>query len=114
MDVIRDLPLPTTDRKLREFLGVVNYYHCFVLHATAALAPLHDIVRGYKRGLQKKLAWTEDATSAFEHIKQKLSDTSLLAYPQPHEPTSIYTDASVEAIGAVLQQQMAGDTLEEV
>ena len=33
-----------------------------------------------------------------------MADTSLLAYPQPDAPTNIMTDASNNAVSAVLQQ----------
>ncbi|KAK3884361.1 hypothetical protein Pcinc_011372 [Petrolisthes cinctipes] len=65
-----------------------------------------DLVKGLKKSSQKKLAWTQSAEATFTAIKTRLADTTLLAYPTPHAPTSIYMDASNDAIGTVLQQEV--------
>ena len=39
-------------------------------------------------------------------LSEIMADASLLAYPQPDAPTNIMTDASSNAVGAVLQQQV--------
>ena len=44
------------------------------------------------------------ATMAFENIKQTLSKVTLLFHPKQDAPTSIMTDASSCAVGAVSQQ----------
>lgn len=106
VEAIRDFPTPTTAQKLREFFGGVNYYHRFVPRAVEALAPLHDLLWGYKKGSQKALKWTQAATTAFDTVKPQLALSVLLAYPQPHAPTSLYTDALSEAVGAGLQQEI--------
>ena len=41
VSVVRDFPLPKSHRKLREFLGLINYYHCFIPHCSRVLHPLH-------------------------------------------------------------------------
>ena len=40
VQVIRDFPLPKSHRKLREFLGLVNFYRRFLPHAADLLYPL--------------------------------------------------------------------------
>ena len=45
---------------------------------------------------------------AFENIKQALSKITLLFHPKQDAPTSIMTDASSYAVGAVLQQYIDG------
>ena len=50
------------------------------------------------------LPWNPPANTAFATIKDALLDASLLCHPQPAAPTSIITDASNIAVGAVLQQ----------
>lgn len=105
---VKEFPIPTTARKLREFLGVVNYYHRFIPQAASTLAPLHDLLRGLKKSSVKKLSWSTAAESAFVDVKNRLADSTLLAFPTPNAPTSIYTDASNDAVGAVLQQEVDG------
>lgn len=105
---IRVFPQPQTARKLREFLGITNYYHRFVPHAAETLAPLNDLLKGLKKNSRKILTWTDDAQQAFTTIKHKLADLTLLAHPAPNAPTSLTTDALATAIGAVLQQEING------
>ena len=44
VQVIHVFPEPTTRRKLREFLGLVNFYHCFVPHCADILLPLNSLL----------------------------------------------------------------------
>ena len=43
VQVIRDFPLPTTQRKLKQFLGLINFYHRFLPSCAQILQPLHDL-----------------------------------------------------------------------
>ena len=105
---IEDFPRPATVRKLREFLGLVNYYHRFIPQAAGLLAPLNDLLKGVKKNSPKPLEWGQAAADAFSAIKRQLVSLTRLAYPVPHAPTVLSTDASGEAVGAVLQQEVAG------
>ena len=105
VQAIRDFLLPRTQRKLREFLGMVNFYHRFVPSCAQTLQPLHDLLKTAPKGTAP-LTWTEAATAAFQSIKDALANATLLVHPQPEAPTCILTDASSSAVGAVLQQQI--------
>ena len=100
-------PHLTTTRKLREFLGLVNFYHHFIPNAACILQPLQWLLQSTKHG-RTKLCWTNEATLAFEASKQALASATLLSYQKPDAPTSIMCDASDTAIGAVLQQNIGG------
>ncbi|KAK4325463.1 hypothetical protein Pmani_003914 [Petrolisthes manimaculis] len=64
---------------------------------------------GLKKGSQRALVWTEEAVMALEGVKDKLASSTMLVYPLHHAPTFIYTDASAEAVGTVLQQEIDGE-----
>ena len=98
--MVRDFPLPTTQRKLREFIGLINFYRRFILDCAT-------ILKHTKRPSDTPV-WTDTATTAFSNIKNALANTSLLSHPTPDAPTSIMTDASDVAVGAVLQQWVNG------
>ena len=108
VQVIRDFPIPTTQRKLREFLGLVNFYHRFVPNCAAILVPLNSMLSSAQHS-QAPLNWSPAAESAFTRIKDALADASLLVHPIPDAPTCIVTDASDTAVGAVLQQLIGDD-----
>ena len=44
VQVIQQYPQPTTQRKLREFLGLINFYHCFIPNCADILRPLHTLL----------------------------------------------------------------------
>ena len=50
------------------------------------------------------LQWDDEAKAAFEKIKKALADAALLFHPKQDAHTSIMTDASSCAVGAILQQ----------
>ena len=105
VSVIRSFPQPTSLRKLREFLGLVNFYHRFIPNGANTLEPLNRLLSS-PESTPRHLAWNEESITAFNAIKQALADATLLVHPKPHAPTSIMADASDRAVGAVLQQYM--------
>ena len=108
VDAIRHFPKPTTQRKLREFLGLVNFYHRFVPNCAATLVPLNSMLSSAQNS-HAPLHWMPTADNAFNRIKEALATASLLAHPKPDAPTCIITDASDVAVGAVLQQRIGTD-----
>ena len=105
VQAIRDFPQPTNQRKLREFLGLVNFYRCFIPNGASLLHPLNLLLL---KSSPKTLVWDDTTTSAFAAIKDTLAEATLLAHPMAGAPTSIMTDASSIAVGAVLQQYIDG------
>ena len=105
VSVIRDFPQPTSQRKLREFLGLVNFYHRFIPNCSAILHPLNNLLSSTKTKTQE-LHWNTNATEAFQTVKATLANVTLLVHPKPNAPTCIMTDASDKAVGAVLQQHI--------
>ena len=102
VSAVRDFPQPTSLCRLREFLGMVNFYHRFIPNCARLLRPLNQLLSSNS----KHLAWDEEANTAFHAIKQALADVTLLVHPKPHAPTCVMTDASEYAMGAVLQQRI--------
>jgi len=92
-------------RKLRELLGLVNFYHQFIPRCADILTPLISLLKTTSTN-SCNLQWISAATSAFVDIKNALADVTLLVHPKPGAPFNIMTDASDIAIGAVLQQYL--------
>lgn len=61
------------------------------------------------QGNDRKLNWNKATTTAITAIKGALAASMLLTHPKPLAPTCIMTDVSDTAVGAVLQQQVAGE-----
>ena len=105
VQVIHDFPQPTTQCKLREFLGLINFYHRFIPGCADLLHPLNALLSSSNNG-PKSLPWSDEAIVAFTAMKEALAKATLLSHPKPEAPTNIVTDASDIAVGAVLQQQI--------
>ena len=101
---VADFPTPTSLRKLREFLGLVNFYHRFIPNCASILGPLNSLLAAKDH----RLTWSEEATASFNSIKESLTMATLLTHPKPFAPTCIMSDASDTAVGAVLQQHIDG------
>ena len=107
VQAIRDFPQPQSQRQLRQFVRLVNFYHRFLPHCSELMQPLHAMLPEGKCKLQT-LSWTDSAVAAFNSTKEELAKASLLSYPKPDAPTCLMTDASDTAVGAVLQQHING------
>ena len=53
-----NFPKHKTVRGLQEFLGMINFNHCFIPHATQILHPLHHSMKQ-----NQKLMWTRKMTT---------------------------------------------------
>lgn len=94
VEAIRHFPQLTSARKLRECLGIVNYYHQFLPKAVDTLHPLHDLLKGFPHRSTAPLRWTEDATTAFSSVKEELAWLPRLAFHDPEVQLCLTTNAS--------------------
>lgn len=101
--VIRDFLQPTSQRQLRQFLGLVNFYHRFLPNCAQILQPLNALLNNSKRR-SDSVTWTEATETAFTAMKDALANATLLSHPKPDAETC----ASDIAVGAVLQQRIDG------
>ena len=98
---VREWPVPANATEVRAFLGLASYYRRFVQDFSSIAAPLTDLTR--KRQTFK---WTEEHSSAFALLKEKLCSAPVLAYPV-FSPSCVFhlkTDACDVGLGAVLTQ----------
>ena len=104
VQAIIDFPQPTSHRQLRTFLGLINFYHRFIPGCARILHPLNSLLASST----ERLSWDDTATQAFSAIKDAIAAAMLLVHPTPNALTSLMTDASDSAVGAVLQQYVNG------
>ena len=76
MRVIKEWPVPADESQLRAFLGTAGYYRQFVPNYAHIASPLH---RACQKG--DRFRWTAECTEAFLHIKRKLTNAPILAFP---------------------------------
>lgn len=96
---IRDFPIPRSQKNIRQFLGKVNFYHEYIPNSTILLEPLHKLLRK-----NQKFIWSAECQQSFESVKKLLCSQPILEIFDQNLPIEIYTDASLNGIGAVLKQ----------
>ena len=108
VDAIKNFSIPTSVKKLRTFLGMVNHYRRFIKDCALVLKPLETLLAKSASNRGGLLPFTEVEIEAFNTIKMKLADACMLVHPKHDAPTCLATDASQEGAGAVLQQFING------
>ncbi|KAL3875881.1 hypothetical protein ACJMK2_033790 [Sinanodonta woodiana] len=96
-----DFPLPTTNKAVRSFLGMVGYYRKFIKNFAQLSAPLCMLIR---KGQPNRVTWDENAVKSFSDLKNALVKARILINPVFERPFVLQTDASDVSIGAVLSQ----------
>lgn len=101
--VIKNFPVPINQKQLRNFIGLISYYHKFIPNAAKLLLPFHGMVIPGKASL-KSIYFDEDMMLAFNNIKNELIKATLLVHPSKDATISVATDSSSNTIAGVLQQ----------
>ena len=105
VEAIARFPRPVSVKALREFLGMVNFYHRFIPGAAQLMLPLHQSLKGPVAAL---VEWTPERVRAFDAVKAALANAAMLAHPVPSAPIAVTSDASDSAVGAVYEQLVGG------
>jgi hypothetical protein len=100
VEAILKLSTPKTKRQLGHLLGMINYYRDMWQKRSYMLAPLTGLVSPLV-----KYKWGEEQHKAFDYIKQKVSQETLLAFPDFEKEFHLYTDAPNKQLGAVIMQE---------
>ncbi|XP_062558173.1 uncharacterized protein K02A2.6-like [Armigeres subalbatus] len=97
---IRSFRHPTTSSELRSFLGLASFVSPYIKNFAEITAPLWSVSTALK------WSWGDEQKNAFELVKQRIIDsTTSLGFFSESEKTILYTDASPNALGAVLVQE---------
>ncbi|XP_076062417.1 uncharacterized protein LOC143037752 [Oratosquilla oratoria] len=102
---IREAPTPTTKKQVRSFVNLVGYYRQFIPEFAAVALPLHNLL---KKSAPNRVSWGETEERAFHKLKSYLCSSPILQLPNPRKPFTLRTDASQDAVGAVLLQEQDG------
>lgn len=103
VSAIANWPVPTSLKKVRQFLGVASWYRRFIAGFSTVVAPLTRLTRKNVRW-----AWTATEKEAFQRIKHALTSAPVLACPDFSRPFLLQTDASTQGLEAVLTQNLEG------
>nr|GFC05546.1 reverse transcriptase domain-containing protein [Tanacetum cinerariifolium]GFC05590.1 reverse transcriptase domain-containing protein [Tanacetum cinerariifolium] len=101
VEIIAKLPHPTTVKGIRSFLGHAGFYRRFI-------KDFSKIARSISRLLEKDtpFLFSKECVEAFQTIKRKLTEASILIALDWDFPFELMCDASDFAIGVVLGQRL--------
>ena len=115
---VKDWPVPSNEKEVHSFLGLVSYYRQFIPQFVKWANPLHNLIHPIamkKTHARIKLPpleqnlppfeWTQSHQECFDRLKLALTSAPVLAYPNYNKPFLLETDASLKGLGAVLSQE---------
>jgi hypothetical protein len=106
IEAVRDFPEPRTTRELKGFLGLAGYYRRFIPDFSRVAKPLTMLLKK-----NTPYNWDDKTENYFVTLKGLLTTEPLLQYLDFTRPFVLTTDASNDAIGAVLSQGPIGRDL---
>ena len=65
VQAVRDFPQPQSQRQLRRFIGLANFYHRFLPHCAELMHPLHSLLSPGKAKSQTPVTWTDIESLGF-------------------------------------------------
>nr|GEW08160.1 hypothetical protein [Tanacetum cinerariifolium] len=101
VDVIAKLPRPTLVKGVRSFLGHAGFYRRFIQDFSKISKPMTHLLEK-----ETPFLFSKDCIDAFETLKKKLTEASILVVPDWNLPFELMCGASDFAIGVVLGQRM--------
>lgn len=91
---------PWNVRGVREFLGFINFYQCFIKDFAKIARPLHDLTKK-----DQIWTWMDKEDTAFMVLKGLVMSEPVLRHTDQTKEFRMETDASSYAYGVVLSQK---------
>jgi transposase InsO family protein len=106
---IANMPVPSNVTTLRSFLGLVNYYQCFVPNMRSIRHPLDDLLKK-----DTDWNWSTSCQQAFDSIRGILNSDLLLTHYDPAVEVIVAADASEYGVGAVIQHRWSNGQIKAI
>ena len=103
VDAILNMPVPTDQRQLTRFLCTSAYYLKFLPRFADLCTPLRALLKDGTPWI-----WTSECQSRYDEIKRCIASPPVLAHFDVNADTYVTTDASAQALGALLSQRKDG------
>ena len=103
VEAIQKLQPPVNVKECKSFWGVVNYLSIFCKNLQKLLKPIYDLT---KKG--RPFLWQKEQQRAFDFIKERMLNPTILHLPKPGGRYILYCDSSRTHTGSSLWQIQEG------
>ena len=97
---VLEWPEPWNKREVQSFVRFVNFYQWFIKDFSHHVCALFDLTKKDVRW-----RWGESEQASFNKLKELITSTPVLVFPDDSLSYHLEADSSDAAIGAVLSQQ---------
>jgi hypothetical protein len=101
IEAVRKASKPETNKQVRRFLGLANFYRKFVPNFAHIAYPLTELTKNEE---PNRVKWGPQQEEAFVKLKSALTSQPILKLPDFESTFFVQTDASDRGLGAVLLQ----------
>src|SRR5260370_27565218 len=105
---ISNWPEPCSVKDIQHFLGLTNFYRCFISHYASITAPLYDLTR---KDCPSLFSLTPNALSTFLSLKSTFQTAPILVHHDPSKPIQLFTNTSDFAISGIPHQADSNNEL---
>ena len=96
---LKNLKSPENERDVMRILGSLGFYSTFIKNLHVDSKPFYQLLRDVP------FKWTKEHEKLFQNIKDRISEETILAVPNPKYPFHIQVDSSSIGIGSILVQE---------
>jgi hypothetical protein len=97
--IIEQYPRPTTQRKLRAYLGLTNWFRRYIRNYAQKTEALRQLLKK-----NVKFIWSDTCEQEFQNLKTALTTAPVLILPDFSKSFKIITDASTSGVGFEIAQ----------
>ena len=103
---IVEMAPPMTVMEVRQFLGTMEFYRCFIKGYMNIAKRLSDLLSGDNSRLKsERVELSPEALQTYDNLKMKCMTAPVLAFADFEKPFLFETDTSKEGLGVVLSQK---------
>ena len=106
---IKDYPALQKVKHVRSFLGLIGFFRRFIPLFGQIAKPLYELTKK-----NVKFVWTEECENAFQTLKNRITEDTVLAYPDFTKTFILSCDASQTGIGSFLAQYDSNNKLRPI
>ena len=97
---ITKMSAPRTKKQVKSFVSMCSFYRKFVKSFSEICRPLTEMLKNHI-----KFKWGPEQQTAFDYLKERISQAPILQFPNLEKEFILRTDASSYCIGAILAQK---------